>query len=98
MNGELRATCTLFFRDLPEGARIETYEDVADEPAVTRVVAAFEDERQTRCRLCVGALGVTAHHLEATGTANEQGIEAALQNATCMCTGRGSLRRALHRR
>jgi aerobic-type carbon monoxide dehydrogenase small subunit (CoxS/CutS family) len=84
-------------RDLPEKSTIQTYEDVATEPAVTRTVAAFEDERQTRCRLCVGALGVTAHHLEATGGMSDERIEAALQSATCMCTGRGSLRRALRR-
>jgi aerobic-type carbon monoxide dehydrogenase small subunit (CoxS/CutS family) len=93
----LRVTCTLFLRDLPEKSTIQTYEDVAAEPAVAKAVAAFEDERQTRCRLCVGALGVTAHHLAVGGDTTDERIEGALVDATCMCTGRGSLRRALRR-
>jgi aerobic-type carbon monoxide dehydrogenase small subunit (CoxS/CutS family) len=97
VDGKLVATCTLLWRDLPEKSQIQTYEDVATEPLVERTVAAFADERQTRCRLCVGALGVTAHHLEACGGLTDERIEGALEQATCMCTGRGSLRRALRR-
>ncbi len=96
VNGALVASCGVAFRDVPDGAIVLAREDVEHEPLVHATVAAFEAERPTRCRLCVGGLAVTAHHLVAEGATREAAIEAALARATCMCTGRGSLRRALH--
>lgn len=100
VNGQLRASCRLAFRDVPDGAVILAREDVDHEPLVEATVASFEAERPTRCRLCVGGLAVTAHHLVEEGKRVESApqaaeIESALTHATCMCTGRGSLRRAL---
>ena len=40
-------------------AKLETYETLEGDPAAARAVAAFAAERPTRCRMCVGALGVT---------------------------------------
>lgn len=103
VNGALVASCGVAFRDVPDGATVLVREDVEHEPLVHGTVAAFEAERPTRCRLCVGGLAVTAHHLVARdepdvarAATREAAIEAALAHATCMCTGRGSLRRALH--
>jgi aerobic-type carbon monoxide dehydrogenase small subunit (CoxS/CutS family) len=80
-----------------EGARIETYEDLASEPAASRAVEAFAAERPSRCRMCVGALGVTAVFVARSEKPRDEAIEEALRDATCMCTGRGSWRRALSR-
>ncbi len=91
VNGRLAASCGLALRDVPDGATILTREDVQHEPAVDATIQAFEVERPTRCRLCVGGLAVTAHHVSRGGAE----LEDVLAHATCMCTGRGSLRRAL---
>jgi aerobic-type carbon monoxide dehydrogenase small subunit (CoxS/CutS family) len=90
MNGALVSSCLVKWREVEDGATIESYEDLAEEPAAARAVDAFSVERPTRCRLCVGALGVTA-----VAIARGLDTEAALEKATCMCTGRGSWRRAL---
>jgi aerobic-type carbon monoxide dehydrogenase small subunit (CoxS/CutS family) len=96
VDGEVVNACKVAWADVPTAARIESYEDLASCPAAVRAVDAFCAERPTRCTLCVGALGVTAVALERAGRAGDaQAIEAALRDATCMCTGRGSLRRAL---
>jgi len=88
--------CRVPWKDVRDGAMLETYEDVATEPAAVRAVSAFAEERPTRCSLCVGGLGVAAVALERSGKAGDaEAVEATLVNATCMCTGRGSLRRAL---
>jgi aerobic-type carbon monoxide dehydrogenase small subunit (CoxS/CutS family) len=98
VDGALVSSCLVAWEDVKEGARIETYEDLASTEAVKRAVDAFEAERPTRCRMCVGALGVTACAIAAratSGTPREEAIEGALIGATCLCTGRGSWRRAL---
>jgi aerobic-type carbon monoxide dehydrogenase small subunit (CoxS/CutS family) len=96
VDGELVSSCLVRWRDVAPGARIETYEALADDPAAKRAVEAFAAERPTRCRLCVGALGVTAVSLARAGCAGRaDAVDAALESATCMCTGRGSWRRAL---
>jgi len=90
--------CCVAWSDVPEGARVESYEDLAGEETAARAVAAFHDERATRCTLCVGGLGVTAVALARAGKlADADVVEAALVEATCMCTGRGSWRRALQK-
>jgi aerobic-type carbon monoxide dehydrogenase small subunit (CoxS/CutS family) len=90
--------CQLVWRDVPSVACVESYEDVASSAAAVRAVGAFCAERPTRCTLCIGGLGVTAAALERAGLAGDaEAVEAALRGATCMCTGRGSLRRALLR-
>lgn len=91
VNGALVSSCTLKWCDVPENARIETYEDLEKDPAAARAVTAFLKERPTRCRLCVGALGVTAVAI----SRNALEVDDAIGEATCMCTGRGSWRRAL---
>jgi aerobic-type carbon monoxide dehydrogenase small subunit (CoxS/CutS family) len=98
VEGELLASCRVRWSDVKDGARIETYEELAADPAATRAVDAFAAERPTRCKMCVGALGVTAVAIaraSARSGAREEAIEDALREATCMCTGRGSWRRAL---
>ncbi len=91
VNGTLVNSCSITWGELPEGARIESYEDVEKDPAAVRAVSAFLKERPTRCRLCVGALGVTAVAI----SRNALEVDEAIGEATCMCTGRGSWRRAL---
>ena len=96
VDGKLVTSCTLLASAVPDLAHIETYEHLADESAALTAVKHFTDERNSRCRLCVAGLGVTAAHLARSGTAgDDEAIEAALEGAHCQCTGRGSLRRAL---
>jgi aerobic-type carbon monoxide dehydrogenase small subunit (CoxS/CutS family) len=95
VDGALMASCRVTWGEIAEGARIETYETLASDPAAVRAVDAFAAERPTRCRMCVGALGVTAVSLARGAGAKSGAIDAALESATCMCTGRGSWRRAL---
>jgi aerobic-type carbon monoxide dehydrogenase small subunit (CoxS/CutS family) len=96
LNGEVTNACTVRWGSVPEGASLETYEDLEGDPAARRAVDAFQRERPTRCSLCVGALGVTAVALSRTGMSGDaRSVEGMLAQATCMCTGRGSLRRAL---
>jgi aerobic-type carbon monoxide dehydrogenase small subunit (CoxS/CutS family) len=96
VEGEPCNSCSITLGDVPDGARIEGYEDVQNDPAAVAAVDAFTAERPTRCTLCVPSIGVTAaalarHHRSGYPDA----IAAALETAACMCTGRGSLRRAL---
>lgn len=96
LNGALVSSCLILLRDVPEGAHIETYEHVATEPSARAAVSHFEEERNSRCRLCVAGLGVAAVHLLRTGGDGDEGaIEAIVQGAHCQCTGRASLRRSL---
>ena len=88
--------CRVLWSEIPDGARIESYELMQRDPAVKSVVGAFIRERSTRCRMCVGALAVTALDLARRGKSDdEDAIEDALAAMTCLCTGRVSLRRAL---
>lgn len=91
VDGKLVNSCTVKWGDVPKNARIEAYEDLENDPAAALAVSAFLKERPTRCRLCVGALGVTAVAISRNGLEAED----AIGEATCMCTGRGSWRRAL---
>jgi aerobic-type carbon monoxide dehydrogenase small subunit (CoxS/CutS family) len=98
LGGELVASCERAWRDVPDGAVLETYETLEQDPDAARAVDAFAAERPTRCRMCVGALGVTAVAIAAIvrrGTPRDEAVERALARATCQCTGRGSWRRAL---
>jgi len=98
LDGELVASCEKVWRDVPDGAELETYETLDGDPDAACAVDAFAAERPTRCRMCVGALGVTAVAIAASarnGVARAEAIEQALAKATCLCTGRGSWRRAL---
>ena len=60
LDGALVASCRTTWGEVAEGARLETYETLSADPDAARVVEAFAAERPTRCRMCVGALGVTA--------------------------------------
>jgi aerobic-type carbon monoxide dehydrogenase small subunit (CoxS/CutS family) len=96
VEGEPCNACMMTLGEVPDGARIEGYEDVASEPAAELAVRAFVAERATRCSLCVPSIGVTAVALARHGKSGDaEAIDAALETAACMCTGRGSLRRAL---
>jgi aerobic-type carbon monoxide dehydrogenase small subunit (CoxS/CutS family) len=92
LDGILVSSCKVRWAEVKDGAQVETYEDVGLDPAAVRAVDAFGEERPTRCKMCVGALGVTAVALQRKRV---ESIDAALEGATCMCTGRGSWRRAL---
>lgn len=98
LDGARVKACELAWKDVPEGALLEAYETMKRDPAVKLAVAEFTRERPTRCRMCVGALAVTARSLADAGDTSDEAIDAALADITCMCTGRGSLRRALERR
>jgi aerobic-type carbon monoxide dehydrogenase small subunit (CoxS/CutS family) len=98
VEGEPCNACRVTLGEVPDGARVEGYEDVSSDPAAVAAVAAFTAERPTRCTLCVPAIGVTAVALARHGQAgNAEAIDRSLETAACMCTGRGSLRRALLR-
>jgi aerobic-type carbon monoxide dehydrogenase small subunit (CoxS/CutS family) len=89
-------TCTAKVVDLTDGATLELYEDLETDPASVTAVAAFTAERPTRCTLCVPSIGVTAVSLARRGLSGDaDAVDDALRTAACMCTGRGSLRRAL---
>src|SRR5271170_920899 len=95
VDGALVSSCRVTWGEVADGARVETYETLSGEPAATRAVEAFAAERPTRCRMCVGALGVTAVSIARSAEPKSDAIDRALESATCMCTGRGSWRRAL---
>ena len=96
VDGVLVNACTLRWDRVREGAQLEAYEQLEGELDAVRAVEAFARERPTRCRLCTGGLGVTAVALARAGHARDpDAVEKTLETATCMCTGRGSLRRAL---
>ncbi len=97
VDGQLISSCTVPWISVRPGARIEAYEDIASDLAAARAVEAFEAERPTRCRMCVGALGVTACVIARSAAPRDEAIESALVGAACLCTGRGSWRRALAR-
>ncbi len=104
LDGALVSSCRVPWADVRDGATVETYESLAGDPAAARAVEAFAEERPTRCRMCVGALGVTAVAIArrarlpgADEAERESVVEESLTGATCMCTGRGSWRRALSR-
>jgi aerobic-type carbon monoxide dehydrogenase small subunit (CoxS/CutS family) len=96
LGGALVTTCDMRFDSLSEGAHIETYEDVQDRKEPKRVLALFERDRPTRCQLCVGALGVAAEYIDRSGY-SASALDESVRGASCKCTGRGSLRRALTR-
>jgi aerobic-type carbon monoxide dehydrogenase small subunit (CoxS/CutS family) len=95
LDGVMIASCDVRWGDVREGAVVETYEQLGSEPAAVRAVDAFALERPTRCRMCVGALGVTAVMVSRSTASREDAIEQGVKGATCLCTGRGSWRRAL---
>ena len=91
LDGELVRACRLVVGPELHGTRIDTRETLAEEPRVKRALQVFDGERPTRCRLCVGAVAVTAFWLESHPTE----LEPTLEGLRCSCTGRGSLRRAI---
>jgi len=96
VDGALVKACLVPFAEVADDALVEAYEDLAESEHAARAVRAFDHERPTRCKLCVGALGVTAEWLARTGRAGRPAaIEDVLAGARCACTGNGSLRRAL---
>ena len=96
LDGELVSSCMILAADVPDNAHIETYEHLEHEPAAQVAVRHFQDERNSRCRLCVAGLGVAAVHLVRTLRAeDEAAIEDTVEGAHCQCTGRASLRRSL---
>jgi aerobic-type carbon monoxide dehydrogenase small subunit (CoxS/CutS family) len=100
LDGELVATCRVRLGDVRDGAALTTAASLDDTPPARAALLAFADERPTRCKMCVGGLSVTAWVLArdvARGAELEARREALLAEATCMCTGRGSWRRALGR-
>ncbi len=96
IDDKIAASCTVFFCDLHDGARVQTAEALRESPRVRAVLTAFMAERDTRCALCVGGLTVTAAYLEhAQYMQVASPVDEALEGANCACTGRGSLKRAL---
>ncbi len=96
VDGAAVNACALAFRDVQEGARVEGYEDIDDDPEAERAAHAFLEERPTRCHQCTAGLAVTAVSLARAGKArSEEAVEDAVATASCSCTGRGSWRRAL---
>ncbi len=98
LDGALVSSCLVRMGDVADGALVEVAEDLEQKEPARRALAQFEDERPTRCDLCVGGLAVTAAWLAQRGPElREAAIDEALEGAHCQCTGRGSLRRALRR-
>lgn len=98
VDGALVATCRVTLDAVSEGAVMLTARSLEATAPASAAIEAFTVEREARCRMCVGALGVTAWVLArdlARGAAREERTEELLREATCMCTGRGSWRRAL---
>lgn len=96
LDGDLVNSCVVLVADVVDGATVETADALYDDEAGSAVIRAFDAERSTRCRLCVGALRVTAVSLVRRGELQDQEArEAACEKAACMCTGRASWRRAL---
>jgi aerobic-type carbon monoxide dehydrogenase small subunit (CoxS/CutS family) len=108
VGGRVTRACAVTCAELGDGVEVETYEAVAGDAGVDRVLVAFEAERSTRCRLCVAGLGVTAAalgrggrapgaavHADAGAPFDGDAVDAAVAGARCRCTGAGSLRRAL---
>lgn len=91
IDGELVLSCKIAVGPALHGSRIDTRETLEGAPAVKRALAVFDQERPTRCRLCVGAVAVTAYWL----LEHPSEMDHALSGLRCSCTGRGSLRRAL---
>lgn len=91
LDGALVLSCQIRVAAELHGTRIDTRETLQDTPVVKRALAVFDSERPTRCRLCVGAVAVTAHWL----AEHPDELEPVLSGMRCSCTGRGSLRRAL---
>lgn len=98
LDGALVASCAIALGGIAEGAAVLTAKSLGQTPAARAATESFAVERPTRCQMCVGALGVTASVLArdlAAGAAREERTDELLRDATCMCTGRGSWRRAL---
>ena len=98
VDGALVSTCRVTLDALSEGAVVETADSLEADAPARAALRVFEDERPTRCRMCTGALAVTADALAralASGREPEAALEELVRDATCMCTGRGSWRRAL---
>ncbi len=94
------ATCQVTLGDVRDGAALVTAGSLSETPPARAALRAFASERPTRCRMCVGGLAVTAWVLArdvASGAEPDVRREELLADATCMCTGRGSWRRALER-
>ena len=91
VDGRLVRSCQQVVGSALHGAAIDTLETLEDRPAVQHALRVFAEERPTRCRLCVGAVAVTAAWL----VERPEGLEDAVNGLRCSCTGRGSLRRAL---
>ena len=98
IDGQLLRACQLTLGGVADGAVVLLARDVAQEPLAARAVTAFNDERPTRCELCVGAVAITAAFL-ARQPASARGAQlpVVLAQASCACTGIGSWRRALNR-
>lgn len=91
IDGELALSCRIAVTPALHGVTIGTRETLDHEPVVKRALTVFDQERPTRCRLCVGAIAVTARWL----VEHPSELEPTLLGLRCSCTGRGSLRRAL---
>jgi nicotinate dehydrogenase subunit A len=96
VDGYLIASCNYPLERVRDGASIDTAEGLQGDPRVRTVLRAFVSERDTRCALCLGGLAAAAAHLERTGREHdEHAIDVTVAGASCACTGRGSLKRAL---
>jgi len=96
IDGHIVHACTRTTGSIAEHAQVVSYEHIAQREPVVAALSFFDRERSTRCKLCVAGLGVTACALASARAANlTMSTDAAVGTAACMCTGRGSWRRAL---
>ena len=96
IDGEVVHACSRTTGSIAEHARVVSYEHIAQREPVVAALSFFDRERSTRCKLCVAGLGVTACALASARAAGvAMSTDAAVGTAACMCTGRGSWRRAL---
>jgi len=96
VDGYLVASCKYPLERVRDGASIDTAEGLQGDRRVRKVLRAFVSERDTRCALCLGGLATATAYLERSGRAHdEHAIDVTVAGASCACTGRSSLKRAL---
>jgi carbon-monoxide dehydrogenase small subunit len=95
LDGDLVCSCLVMTVDA-DGSSVTTVEGIADAEALHRVQQAMVDEGGVQCGFCTPGIVVAAvHHLDGTGSLDEEDLKEALAGNICRCTGYGAIVRAL---
>lgn len=100
LDGVLVRACHVTAASVSSTSVLRLARDVSGDEAARAALDHFAFARPTRCRLCVGALALTAAHLRARAAegrapAEPSEVRAAACTIRCVCTGAGSIERAL---